>query len=59
MVQACVPGGTEGLLHQKPDESKSILTHSLPKIALVDPGYHGIFDVCGTRLMVSHTRRPN
>jgi IS5 family transposase len=38
-------------------EQVEILTDVRPKIALVDRGYRGVQAACGTRLLVSHTRR--
>lgn len=38
-------------------EQVEILTGVCPKIALVDRGYRGVQAACGTRLLVSHTRR--
>lgn len=38
-------------------EQVQILTDSTPKIALVDCGYRGVQAACGTRLLVSHTKR--
>jgi IS5 family transposase len=38
-------------------EQVEILTGVCPKLALVDRGYRGVAAACGTRLLVSHTRR--
>ncbi|MCI1192804.1 IS5 family transposase [Calidifontimicrobium sp. SYSU G02091] len=38
-------------------EQVEILTDVRPKIAVVDRGYRGAHAACGTRLLVSHTRR--
>lgn len=38
-------------------EQVAILSGTTPKIALVDRGYRGVEAACGTRLLVSHTRR--
>lgn len=38
-------------------EQVEILTEVRPKIALVDRGYRGVQAACGTRLLVSQTRR--
>lgn len=50
------PGGAQVTVDSQLEQVE-ILTDVRPKIALVDPGYRGVEAACGTRLLVSHTRR--